>query len=253
MSMKSRILILGAKGRLGERSRERGRRITMSEALARPELDVADLAALERLLKSKPCEVLVNCTGLTKCGPLRNSARRGRDRQRPRARRDGRWLPRSAPASSILAPTTFLDRCENNAAISEEDLALPLGHYGRTKLAGERAAPGAVAPASRVAGRVGFWTETNQALSHLIHRTRPGERPGGSYCQQDLVHDFYRGRRHVARAISVRPIFPAACITPAMPAAAHAARLRPTRSGLSRRRRDFHLRRGWLSPSRFRP
>jgi dTDP-4-dehydrorhamnose reductase len=145
MSMKSRILILGAKGRLGGALARTWSADHDVEALARPELDVADLAALERLLKSKPCEVLVNCTGLTnvdRCETAREEA------EIVNARAPGVMAEVAAEkrARFIHFSTDYVFDGAKTTPYIEEDLALPLGHYGRTKLAGERAA---LAPSPR--------------------------------------------------------------------------------------------------------
>lgn len=143
--MKSRILILGAKGRLGGALARIWSMDHDVEALARPELDVADLAALERLLKSKSCEVLVNCTGLTnvdRCETARQEA------QTVNARAPAVMAEVAAKkgARFVHFSTDYVFDGAKTTPYTEEDLALPLGHYGRTKLAGERAA---LAPSPR--------------------------------------------------------------------------------------------------------
>ena len=60
-----RVLVLGSKGRLGGALARMWAPDYEVRALARPELDVADLPALRKLLESESYDVLVNCTGLT--------------------------------------------------------------------------------------------------------------------------------------------------------------------------------------------
>ena len=72
-----RILILGGKGRLGGALARMWSANYHVRALARPELDVANLVALRSLLESASYDVLVNCTGLTnvdRCETAREEA-----------------------------------------------------------------------------------------------------------------------------------------------------------------------------------
>ena len=57
--------MLGSKGRLGGALARMWAPDYDVRAMARPELDVADLPALRKLLQSESYDVLVNCTGLT--------------------------------------------------------------------------------------------------------------------------------------------------------------------------------------------
>jgi len=72
-----RVVILGAKGRLGGALARMWAHDYEVRALARPELDVANLAALKELLEAASYDVLVNCHGIDQCGPLRDGPRGG--------------------------------------------------------------------------------------------------------------------------------------------------------------------------------
>jgi dTDP-4-dehydrorhamnose reductase len=106
-------------------------------ALKRPELDVTDPEALERLLDSHEFDVLVNGTGLT------NVDRCEQDREEARivnAIAPG-VLARSAEARGarlIHFSTDYVFDGSQREPYTETDTAHPCGWYGATKLAGEK-------------------------------------------------------------------------------------------------------------------
>jgi len=134
---KTRVLILGSRGRLAgslltcwSKSRE----VT---GLARPALDVSDLNSLPRILGDLEFDVLVNGTGLT------NVDRCESDRDEAQAV--------NAIAPGILAEcasrqgarlihfsTDYVFDGKKRDSYTEEDTASPLGFYGATKLEGEQ-------------------------------------------------------------------------------------------------------------------
>jgi dTDP-4-dehydrorhamnose reductase len=134
-----KILVLGSKGRLGgalARIWSEGHDV---QALARPELDVSDLGALERLVESASYDVLVNCTGLTnvdRCETARGEA------EIVNARAPGVMAKVAAAkgARFIHFSTDYVFDGAKTIPYTEEDDAHPLGQYGRTKLAGESVA-----------------------------------------------------------------------------------------------------------------
>jgi len=135
----SRILILGGKGRLGAALARQWAPRHEVRALARPELDVADLAALERLLATETFDVLVNGTGLTnvdRCESDRAEA------ETVNVLAPG-VMARAASekgARFIHVSTDYVFDGEKQTPYSEEDEARPLSFYGRTKRDGEIAA-----------------------------------------------------------------------------------------------------------------
>ena len=141
----SRILVLGGKGRLGAALARKWSATHEVHALARPEIDVADLAALENLLRTARFDVLVNATGLTnvdRCETARDEATTVNTlapglMARVAAEKNARFIHIS---------TDYVFDGEKNSPYSEEDAAHPLSHYGHTKLAGETAA---LAPSTR--------------------------------------------------------------------------------------------------------
>lgn len=134
----SRILVLGGRGRLGAalvREWSRGHQV---RALTRDDFDVADLPALERLLGEEEYDVLVNATGLT-----------GVD-QCETAREDASVVNAAAPGVMARATaarrrrlihfsTDYVFDGKKSSPYVETDTPHPLGHYGRSKLAGEDA------------------------------------------------------------------------------------------------------------------
>ena len=140
-----KVLILGGKGRLGgalARMWSVGHDV---QAMARPELDVADLQGLKSLLESASHDVLVNCTGLTnvdRCETAREEA------EIVNARAPGVMAEAAAAkgARFIHFSTDYVFDGAKTTPYTEEDVARPLGHYGKTKLAGEGAA---LAPSPR--------------------------------------------------------------------------------------------------------
>jgi dTDP-4-dehydrorhamnose reductase len=135
----SRILILGGKGRLGAALARKWAAGHEVRALARPELDVADLPALERLLAAETFDVLVNGTGLTnvdRCESARAEA------ETVNALAPG-LMARAASekgARFIHVSTDYVFDGKKESPYNEADEAHPLSHYGHTKRDGEVAA-----------------------------------------------------------------------------------------------------------------
>ncbi len=133
-----RVLVLGAKGRLGAALVRKWSRSHTVIPLARPDLDVADSARLEHLLENTDYDAAVNCTGLTnvdRCESARDEAEAVNATApavmaRDAARRGARLLHIS---------TDYVFDGEKPTPYIETDDARPLGWYGATKLAGEQA------------------------------------------------------------------------------------------------------------------
>ena len=134
-----RILLLGAKGRLGAALARKWAARHNVRALARPELDAADLEGLESLLANERFDVLVNATGLTnvdRCESAREEA------ETVNALAPGVMGSAAAAAGARLIhfSTDYVFDGLKTIPYTEEDEARPLGWYGRTKLDGETAA-----------------------------------------------------------------------------------------------------------------
>lgn len=131
-----KILILGGGGRLAGSLTECWRACHRVTALQRPELDVSDPAALERLLDSHEFDILVNGTGLT------NVDRCEQDREEAHLvnATAPRVMARCAEARGarlIHFSTDYVFDGTRREPYSETDAAHPCGWYGVTKLAGE--------------------------------------------------------------------------------------------------------------------
>jgi len=133
-----KILILGGRGRLAAALAREWSFAHETVCFARPELDVADIPALRRLLASREFDALVNGTGLTNVDDC--ESRRG----------EARAVNALAPAAMAAAArdqgarfihfsTDYVFDGRNLAPYTEDDVPNPLGWYGRTKLDGEQA------------------------------------------------------------------------------------------------------------------
>jgi len=108
------------------------------EALRRADVDVADAGALERGLRSREFDVLVNGTGLTNvdaCEERREEAQA----VNVRAPALMAAVARDRGARFLHFSTDYVFDGEKRVPYVEEDEAGPLGWYGKTKLAGEDA------------------------------------------------------------------------------------------------------------------
>lgn len=142
------VLIPGAGGRLGAALAQVWSSPPLSHnilPLSRAELDVADNAALERFLESLPTAAadgdifLFNCTGLTsleKCEENPAAARA------INCEAVGRMAAasRSKGIRFVHFSTDYVFDGNAREPYPEDAPALPLGEYGRSKLAGEEAA-----------------------------------------------------------------------------------------------------------------
>ena len=133
-----KILIMGGRGRLAAALAREWSFAHETVSLARPELDVADISALRRLLASREFDVLVNGTGLTNVDECES--------RRTEARAVNALAPAAMAAAArdqgtrfIHFSTDYVFDGRNPAPYTEEDAPNPLGWYGQTKLEGESA------------------------------------------------------------------------------------------------------------------
>ena len=136
-----KILILGGRGRLASTLARSWSPSHEVVCLSRPELDVADIPRLERLLASGTFDILVNGTGMTNVDEC--------ETRREEARTVNALAPaamaaaaRSRGARFIHFSTDYVMDGRKPTPYTEEDAADPLGWYGRTKLEGELAVLG---------------------------------------------------------------------------------------------------------------
>ncbi len=134
---KTRVLILGSRGRLAGSLLTCWSKSHEVTGLARPALDVSDLNSLPRILGDLEFDVLVNGTGLTNVDLCES------------AREEAQIVNSLAPgilaecasrqgARLIHFSTDYVFDGKKREAYSEEDTTSPLGFYGQTKFEGER-------------------------------------------------------------------------------------------------------------------
>jgi dTDP-4-dehydrorhamnose reductase len=133
-----KILILGGRGRLAAALAKVWGPGHEVSCLSRPELDVADIPAMEKLLASTTFDVLVNGTGMTNVDEC--------ETRRDEAATVNALAPASMAAAARRQGARFIHFSTDyvldglkTSPYSEEDAANPLGWYGRTKLDGESA------------------------------------------------------------------------------------------------------------------
>jgi len=170
-----KILILGGRGRLASALAGVWSGRHQTACLSRPELDVADIPALERLLASRTFDVLVNGTGMTNVDEC--------ETRREEARTVNALAPavmaaaaRDHGARFIHFSTDYVMDGLKTTPYTEEDAAHPLGWYGQTKLDGERAVL-ADSP-SHVTVRVSwvFGPDKPSFMDMIIGRARTSQR-----------------------------------------------------------------------------
>ncbi len=216
-------------------------------ALARPELDLSDLASLERLVKSLDYDILVNAaasTNVDRCETERDEATTVNATAvgllaRLAAERDARLIHIS---------TDYVFDGEKDTPYVESDEALPLGHYGQTKLDGERLA--LAASPRHVVARVSwvFGPDKPSFVDMIVDRAlkNPASRPSPT---KPPAPPPPRTVRSGSR-LSLTPPPPAGFTTPATPAPAPGRSTASMRSiAPSRPCADSGSHRGTHSPS----
>lgn len=133
-----KILILGGRGRLASALAREWSGSHEVVSLARPDVDVADLERLERVLDDSDFDVLVNGTGMTSVD-LCESEREVAAAVNTEAPRVMAAAARKKSARFLHFSTDYVFAGLKQEAYTEDDLARPLGCYGQTKLAGESA------------------------------------------------------------------------------------------------------------------
>jgi dTDP-4-dehydrorhamnose reductase len=135
----SRVLILGGKGRLGAALARKWASVHDVRALARPELDAADLPALERLLAAERFDVLVNGTGLTNVDRCESDRAEAETVNALAPGVMGRVAAEKG-ARFLHVSTDYVFDGAKESPYTEDDEARPLSFYGQTKRDGEVAA-----------------------------------------------------------------------------------------------------------------
>lgn len=133
----SRILIFGAKGRLGAALARIWAVEHTVTALARPEVDASDPLAMRRILENHEFDVLVNAAAVTnvdECETHRDLA----DVVNAQAPEAMARVAASKDARFIHISTDYVFDGLKGGSYTEDDPPCPVSHYGRTKLSGEQ-------------------------------------------------------------------------------------------------------------------
>jgi dTDP-4-dehydrorhamnose reductase len=181
------VLVTGAGGRLGGRLAEllaprfrvtAGVRTTAPPAhLATVPLDLGDADSVARALTEARCATVVHCAALADA----DACERDPDAARRQNEDACRTLADACVARGVrlLALSTDLVLSGERPYWSEDDAALPVSVYGRTKLAGERAVlraadSFAVVRVALVAGRThGPHPSASEAIAWALDERRP--------------------------------------------------------------------------------
>ncbi|MEI8294533.1 MAG: dTDP-4-dehydrorhamnose reductase [bacterium] len=134
---KTRILVLGSKGRLAGSLVHCWSGSHEMTALARPAIDVADWRSLPRQLDRMECDILMNGTGLTNVDLCESAREEARDVNAIAPGILAEWAS-GRGARLVHFSTDYVFDGDKSTAYDEEDVPSPLGWYGATKLEGER-------------------------------------------------------------------------------------------------------------------
>lgn len=133
------ILITGANGQLGNEMRLLGassqHRYVFTDVA---ELDITDADAVRRTVADEKIDLIVNCAAYTHVEKAEEDEAAA-DRINHRAPALLAAAARESGATLIHVSTDYVFQGDGNRPYQENDPTNPLGVYGRTKLAGERA------------------------------------------------------------------------------------------------------------------
>jgi dTDP-4-dehydrorhamnose reductase len=136
-------LITGANGQLGSAlARALASRGERFAAPSHAELDVRDAAAIDRAFARHAPRIVVNCAALTKVDTCEREPQLAESANADAPARLAAACA-SAGAKLVQLSTDYVFAGDASRPIREDDAPAPRSVYGRTKLAGERAALGA--------------------------------------------------------------------------------------------------------------
>lgn len=138
--MNERILVTGANGQLGNEMRRlaEGANAECFVFTDVAELDITDLQAVRRCVSENRISVVVNCAAYTNVDKAEEDAETA-DRINHRAVENLAVACREAGAVLIHVSTDYVFQGTGHLPCREEEPTNPLGVYGKTKLAGEKA------------------------------------------------------------------------------------------------------------------
>jgi dTDP-4-dehydrorhamnose reductase len=170
-----RVVLLGADGQVGHELRGALACFTDVVCSSRRELDLADLGALERFVADARPALIINAAAYNDVD--------GAEREPDVARRINAEavavlgeLAKRLPAALITYSTDFVFDGKKATAYTEDDEPRPLGAYGESKLAGERALLDACAPALILRTSWVYSLRRKSFVSSILRRAREQER-----------------------------------------------------------------------------
>ncbi len=138
--MNERILVTGANGQLGNEMRCLARRANGGCFIFTDvaELDITDLQAIRRCMNENRISVVVNCAAYTNVDKAEDDVEMA-DRLNHLAVGNLAVVCKETDATLIHVSTDYVFGGNGNLPCREDEPTDPLGVYGKTKLAGERA------------------------------------------------------------------------------------------------------------------
>lgn len=138
--MNERILVTGANGQLGNEMRCLARRVNGGCFIFTDvaELDITDLQAIRRCMNENRISVVVNCAAYTNVDKAEDDVEMA-DRLNHLAVGNLAVVCKETDATLIHVSTDYVFGGNGNLPCREDEPTDPLGVYGKTKLAGERA------------------------------------------------------------------------------------------------------------------
>lgn len=133
------ILVTGSNGQLGNEMRRFSRNSSDNYVFTDvAELDITDAEAVTDMVKRMSADIIVNCAAYTNVDCAEDDEQTA-DKLNNMAVRNLAEAAREVGAVLIHISTDYVFDGQNNVPYAEEHPVAPLGAYGRTKLAGERA------------------------------------------------------------------------------------------------------------------
>ena len=138
MSARPRILVFGAGGRLGAALARAYDAEACVQACGRAEADLADPAAIARLVRAARPDVVINCAAVTNVDLCETERELARVVNAESPRQMARACTETG-ARLVHISTDYVFSGEAHTPYAEDSVAAPLSWYGCTKLEGEEA------------------------------------------------------------------------------------------------------------------
>lgn len=138
MSARPRILVFGAGGRLGAALARAYEAEAQVQRCGRAEADLADPAAIARLVRAARPDVVINCAAVTNVDLCETERELARAVNAESPRQMARACTETG-ARLVHISTDYVFSGEARTPYAEDSVAAPLSWYGSTKLEGEEA------------------------------------------------------------------------------------------------------------------